>query len=273
MTKVVFHIGHHKTGTTWLQNSYFQQTEVFNLLNNTQQPWRDVLCKKIIRSEKFDSQGCREIIKEREKANKINVLSAERLSGHPISGGYDASKIAGRLHQINPNAKIIITVRDPESFIISVYKQMIREGYCGNFENFLQDENWKTTKTSSIYFMQEEIVSRYRELFGMENVLLLNFGEFLNDKKKFLHRIEEFLEMGIKMEEYSLGKKINKSFAVNRLKALRDLNRVRRTEFNPFPIINIGTNTVRRLSQLFGIFYTKTDLIKFDVLQKYLTQK
>ena len=41
MEQIYFHIGFHKTGTTWLQNKLFLNTEHFNLINNHTQPWNN----------------------------------------------------------------------------------------------------------------------------------------------------------------------------------------------------------------------------------------
>ena len=62
---LVFHVGMHKTGTTWLQNAYFSKNENFNLLNNSIEPWEDELLKEIISVDEqdFDIQKIRKLIK------------------------------------------------------------------------------------------------------------------------------------------------------------------------------------------------------------------
>jgi hypothetical protein len=211
-TKLVYNVGFHKTGTTWMQNVLFKEKEIFNLINNSQRPWQDEFCRQIINHNQYDFnlQYCLTELEKRKKSDKVNVLSAERLSGHPMSGGYDVSQIADRLYQINAKAKIIITIREPKSFIISAYKQMVHEGYCGRFEDFLIENQWKLSGPSKGYFLQQEIVEIYKNRFGEKSVLTLDFDEFKNDKKSYLAKIQVFLNLKKNIgREESFSKIIN----------------------------------------------------------------
>jgi hypothetical protein len=272
-TKLVYHIGFHKTGTTWLQNVLFKEKEIFNLINNSQRPWEDEFCRQIINHNQYDFnlQYCLTELEKRIKSDKVNVLSAERLSGHPMSGGYDVSQIAYRLYQINSKAKIIITIREPKSFITSAYKQMVHEGYCGRFEDFLSENQWKLCGPSKVYFLQHEIVEIYKNRFGEESVLTLNFDEFKNDKKSYLAKIQEFLNLEITIvNEESFSNIINSTYSNKRIKALKFLNRFRRTEINPFPLIDLNSKYVNGLSKLFSIFYSSDTLIDKAMLDRYI---
>ena len=56
------------------------------------------------------------------------VVSFERFSGNPFSGGYDSKEIADRLVQVFPDARVLVVVREQRSMIVSTYKQYVREG-------------------------------------------------------------------------------------------------------------------------------------------------
>lgn len=268
MKQIVFHIGHHKTGTTWLQKNYFESNDEFKLMNSYSAPWDDALCQALISTN--DPAACKEIIEERSDNEKLNIVSAERLSGHPISGGYDMEAIADCIYNISADSKIIIATRSPESFIGSAYKQMIREGYRGKFEDFLDAKHWKTAGPKKDYFLQEKIVSKYTSLFGAENVLNLSFKEFKQDKKSFLERINSFLDINIKIEDSLLEEQVGKANSDKRTKALRFLNRHRRTEFNPHPTIVFGDGAIRSLSHLLAPLYSSKNLINKDLTERYL---
>ena len=165
MIDLVLHIGFHKTGTTWLQKEYFSNTVFFNVLNNFAQPWNDELMQNIITTDSYNYNidKVKEIIKNKSKESLLNIITSERLSGHPFSGAYDAKDIAYRLNQISDKARVIVTTREHKSFIISVYKQMLREGFCGSSHDFLFKKNWKTINRSRAYFLQDEIINLYKE--------------------------------------------------------------------------------------------------------------
>ena len=67
----------------------------------------------------------------------IPVLSYERLSGNPHSGGYDSKEIANRLVQVFPDAKILIVIREQKDIILSTYKQYIIEGGACTVKRYL----------------------------------------------------------------------------------------------------------------------------------------
>lgn len=273
MNKIVFHIGHHKTGTSWLQSQYFSNEKYFNLLNNFQSPWDDFLCKEIIHRdvEDFNSNICKSYLKNIIKENKINILTAERLSGHPISAGFDQEKIANKLYLLSPTAKIILTTRNPENFVVSTYKQMIKEGYCGDFNEFVGKNNWKIFKLNSNYFLQQKIYSTYVNLFGVENVLALEFEEFVSDRNLYLKKIEDFLERK-ELTDYPINnnKKVNPTLSNNRIRALRFTNRMRKTELNQFPVINIGNKFSHKLSFVIAPLFSRKEVVEMEDVRGFL---
>ena len=56
------------------------------------------------------------------------VVSFERFSGNPFSGGYDSKEIANRLAEVFPGARVLVVIREQRSMIVSTYKQYVREG-------------------------------------------------------------------------------------------------------------------------------------------------
>ena len=271
MNQLVFHIGHHKTGSTWLQQNYFNELEEFNLLNDYIKPWDDSLCQAVILDK--DATSAKKIINQRSESKKINVLSAERLSGHPISGGYDMSAIANCLFELSPTAKIIVVTRNPSDFIMSTYKQMIREGYRGTLKEYLNLNKWKTAGPTLDYFIQEKICKTYRNLFGNENVLILDFETFSKDKSTFIKTINSFLGIDVQLKNEILGQKVAQAYPDNRTRALRFLNRYRKTEFNQFPTISLGNNSIKKLSYALSFLFSKAKLIEVEFIKNYLSAK
>lgn len=270
MKQLVFHIGHHKTGTTWLQRNYFEGTAEFNLLNSYIAPWDDELCQALISTN--DSNLSKKIIDQRSKSDKVNVITAERLSGHPISGGYDMENIANCILDISADSKIIISTRSPDSFISSVYHQMIREGYRGKFNDFLYENHWKTAGPKKDYFSQKKILSKYIDLFGADNVLVLSFEEFKQNKKSYITKLNNFLEVDIRLDDSLFKELVGKMGSDKKSKAIRFLNRYRRTEYNQYPSMVLNEGLLKFLTKLLASLYSNKTLIDKDLITKYLTE-
>ena len=101
----------------------------------------------------------------------------------------------------NRDAKVILSLRDPAEFAISLYVQKQTSHYDlpDSFGRFL-DEGYESRLTKdggAVYFRFNESefgekVARYREAFG-ENLLLYDFGFFRHNQLTVLRAIEDFL--------------------------------------------------------------------------------
>jgi len=123
------------------------------------------------------------------------------------SAGYLASQEAAfRIKKEIPNAKIIITLRDPVERTFSDYLNNLRTGnvkitFEQDFENFLSNKGKSHLKTSipvSMFFKQ---VKNYLDIFGQENVKILIFEETVKDTRKTIENILEFLGVNIQIPE------------------------------------------------------------------------
>lgn len=248
MKTLFIHIGHHKTASTFLQNLFKIHPEI-NLLNDFKKPWKDELIFNLVSKSKFSVQKVQKITNERIVANKVNIISAERLSGHPYSCGYDAELIMLRIKECFPDAKIIIVQRDVKSFTLSVYKQMVKEGYCGKLKDFLETDDWKSNQNRTKYLSQQPLIDSYLTKFS--SVLILSFEDLISDEPFFFNSISQFIN--VSLEKYNTAR-LNPTWKDRRINALRTLNKFRKTELNKFPIVNFGdflTITFASIAQYF----------------------
>ena len=92
---------------------------------------------------------------------------------------------------------------------------------------------------------------------------------FITDKNLFFSNLSKFV--GIKIEFIdSHSKVINKSPSSHYLIALKLCNRFRKSEYNHFPIINLGFKFCKYLAYFISPIFLLSKLIKIEVVEKYL---
>ncbi len=244
---IIFHIGYHKTASSWLQQSYFQEHPHIKLVNNYKEPWNDPFLNYLISTadRKFEYEQCIEIFNSQIKSNldnirKILLVSAERLSGHPFSGGYDSFKIAERICLCFPTAKILCVVRNQVDMICSVYKQLIAEGFPGKLETLLFKNHWKTVGFDMSFYEYDLLLAKYQTLFGEDNVSVLPYEYLLKDKKLFLQKMCNYFGVSSKALITPNKSIVNKSLPNVGLSCFRYMNYLRATEIYPLPLLNLN---------------------------------
>ena len=217
---LLIHIGYHKTGTTWLQKELFISTnEVFEPLSINDKG-RSSLSLFFIKDKDnyplsfFQSnsniikQELLKVLKEKQEISKDKcfVMSAERLSGIPhVGGGFDGEIIANRLHNIFPEAKILIGIREQKSFLRSIYFQYLSTGGVLNYKNYF-DRNYDTVPSFTHNHIEYNLlVKKYQALFGKENVLVLPYELFKSKPLEYIKKLENLIErkIHIKKEKFN----------------------------------------------------------------------
>ncbi len=194
---MLIHIGYHKTGTTWLQNFLFNDRGA-----GFTQPWErgDIIDRLVLADVfAFDAIETRgyfaEKRREAEAQGLIPVLSAERLSGNPHSGGYDSRTVADRLRACFPEDRVLVVFREQKSMILSSYKQYVRVGGTSSLKRYLHPPEMGKPRVPLFrldYFRYDRLVSYYRDLFGAERVLAMPFEHLKQDAAAFTKRICDF---------------------------------------------------------------------------------
>ena len=117
-----------------------------------------------------------------------------------ICPSYALDEAAANIYRHNPDAKIIILLREPVGRAYSNYQHMVRDGReQESFEDALAQENdrlaqgWEWfwgLKRNSLYF---EMVKRYTDLFGNEKVKVLFFEAFVKEQKRHVEEVMDFI--------------------------------------------------------------------------------
>lgn len=208
----LIHIGYHKTGSTWLQR------ELFNFNNNIFVPLAPddtpnagkYLARHFIRSREkyllspFDLNKAAimdvldGLLARIDLENRIPVISDERLSGNPHSGGFDARIIADRINACFPDARIFCVIREQKDAILSTYFQFIKAGGTDTLPKYLSRSYDGNRPGFSPYsFRYIELISYYRQLFSPDNVLVLPYEMFRDNSEMFLKRIGDFVSVSL----------------------------------------------------------------------------
>lgn len=199
MGRLLLHIGYHKTGTTWLQSAWWSNPKsgyMWVSEHTAQHPVRRIVLDRPL---EFDAAAIRselEPLLERARAKGLMpVVSLERLSGHPFSGGHDAKLIADRLREVLPESHVLIVIREQKSMIASTYKQYVTAGGLSPVERFVDPPTTVGARVPPFdyrHFEYDHLIRYYQTLFGKDAVLVLPYDELVQDARAFIERIAQF---------------------------------------------------------------------------------
>ena len=243
----IIHIGLHKTGTSTLQD-HFKKNGSIEYVERPDVQKAVVGHAKTVDSDLFASQQARA-----SATNKTLVISHERLSGYPASGGFDRVLIAKRLVKIFPKAKVLIVFRKQEAWIKSFYQQYIADGGSESINDFLTNSHpqiYKMPRFELDYLNYFELVSLYYELFGKANVLALPYELMAHDFETFSRTLNSFFGMDLHL----VNEVINKSRPLCPLLVLRFLNgTIGKTQLSPGGFLPLGY--LKKTSKILGKIY------------------
>lgn len=189
----IFHVGLHKTGTTWFQKRFYPQVPGYRFVER--RVVRGALLTKSPLA--FDASLAREELGLDHGLPAI--ICEEDLSGVLHNGGlltnYLAKEIANQLHAIAPDARVVIFVRNQTSMAASLYQQYLREGGTASAHHYLFPEDYrhlgrirplKVPRFDFSAFEYDRLIAHYDSLFGRERVFAFAYEQFARDADGFL---------------------------------------------------------------------------------------
>lgn len=275
----IVHIGFPKTATTFLQKEVFPTIEGTNFVD-----YRS--CEAVFTDLIYLDDLDYDQKKVEEKLSKLytqgfSLFSFEALGGAPfIYKGLGRSRIPKRLKDLGMT-KVIITLRDQKTMYDSLYRQYVVQGGVMRFKDFLDTgKKWNlyVRAFNPDYLKYDRIIKVYFDLFGPENVLILNHELLTADKAQYLNILEKFIQMPL--GDLQENKRVNKSLCNLSVAVLRIVNHFIFTSQKPNQLISnhISTRNVSRIFQaildpyFFGFFSKRKSLLtKGDVtyIQNY----
>lgn len=199
MNKLVFHIGFHKSASTFLQRKVFpflNLNYIFlnrNLLNQIENADFNI--------EKFKSETKFLL----DKANhQLTLISHEELSGHPEGTNNKTPFIvADNIKKLDSNTKIIIIIRNQLSYLNSYYTYRVSmKGH-----EFRTLSKFLDIKGESGLFEKlkySHLISYYYSTFGKNNILVIPMELIKKDYDYFINEVTDFIgvkKVNIKIED------------------------------------------------------------------------
>jgi hypothetical protein len=124
-----------------------------------------------------------------EKNNKAKIL-AEASTSYTKYPEHNL-EIWNDIYEYNPDMKLIYLIRNPVDRVISHYMHAFERGYINDkIEDAIV--TYPPLINNSRYYTQ---IKPYIDTFGMSNILILEFSEFISNKEQTISRIAEFLNI------------------------------------------------------------------------------
>ncbi len=215
---LVVHIGYPKTGTTFLQKSVLPSVKNYYCLDHIgSSPIFTPITLDI--DNKHVEQTKSALNELRQKHSNI-LLSYEPLTGAVFDPDKpSACDIALSLQKLGVN-KIIITIRNQFSIIDSLYRQYIQQGGVLNFDDWFSGKSKFGFRME--YLNYGNLIARYHNLFGKENILVIAQEEMRHAQNDVLIKLARFLKTEIGPIIHQ--KKKNRSLSDSSIKLLRSIN-------------------------------------------------
>ncbi|WP_013321755.1 hypothetical protein [Gloeothece verrucosa] len=198
-TKILIHIGYHKTGSSFLQKLIFNSAEY-----GFYSPWspEDYIEELIIVNPfSFESSQARAFfapgICESWQKGLIPVITHEMLSGNPWKKGYSGSgkETADRLIATFPEGRVLIVIREQSKMLLSLYKHQVRNNLTASIQDYLEAPRPRSGFEPLFtlgYLEYHWLILYYQKLFGKENVLVLPHEMLKNKEEVFFKKLSCF---------------------------------------------------------------------------------
>jgi len=240
----IFHVGLHKTGTTWFQKKFYPRVSGYRFIP------RELVRVTLLAESPlaFDAAEARKRLQI--DGDEPAIVCEEDLSGvlhNGLLSLYAAKEMANQIAAIAPEARIVLFVRSQTSLAASSYHQYLREGGTGSVHAYLFPEDYhhpgdvRPLKVPRFDFRQFEfdrLVAHYDTLFGRENVFVFALEQFRKEPEQFL---DDFCaKLGIDRPPDVANERLNPSFRRGLLPVVRAMNRfTRRSVIDKSAIVHI----------------------------------
>ena len=275
MTGPLLHIGFHKTASTLLQRSLFEMKDL-----GFYQPasGRVGIHAAFITRYGLDPapvQLIETMQAEHDAAQRKGgtlVLSHERLSGYPASGGFDQGVIADRLGAAFPDGKVVMLIREQRQMVLSMYLQTITDGGTLSLKRFLHRPEPRLMRKPGFdlgFYEYDRVIAKYHEVFGAENVRVIPYEAFRADTDTHARALTAFAlgpDAAARLDGNALSRPVNPARPLAFQAMRRHLNKLVRNQLNENGVFAIPNDYVeygfRKIMPVFEILRPLDPLLR-----------
>ncbi len=239
---VLFHIGYHKTATTWMQRMLFVPKYGFEQIATHEDVDAHIVAPH---GFDFDPRSMAEMIdaKRRRLSNAaVPVVSSEIMSGQPFFGGLSSDVYAQRIKAIAPDARILVSIRSQTKILVSCYMQYLLRGGTMSPRQFFEGKRAvEFYAFRPDHFEYDKLVAYYQGLFGRDNVHVTTQESLSRDANAAAAEIAAFSDNTLFAGLDAADMRVNaKSYPEYAAPVLRRINHVQTSDLNPNPVVSLG---------------------------------
>jgi hypothetical protein len=226
MRPPIFHTGFHKTGTTFLQYSFWPNVVGYTYSREDSSQIKDILLSPY--SGYFSPDKAKQQIHD--VCSGPFICSSEEFSTNPNLGGFNGlARIESyrRIAKVFPEAKLVVMIREQKEMIKSLYVQYVKLGGTATIHQLLDPHSRLRALNPGFsfeYYSYDKFIDEVLEYWPKEQVYLYNYDDLKANETSFLNKLSKDLDF-----TYELGvtdkEKSNVSMRYWTLKMLRILNR------------------------------------------------
>jgi hypothetical protein len=184
-------VGPFKTGTSWM----------YNYLQYHPQVCLPRVVKETFFFDKKYSQGLDWYF------SHFGKLDERKLIGEVAPSYFHSVEATERIYRLNPQCKIIVSLREPISRLVSFYLHMLQRGELAPKTSFIEAlEQRISLVNTSLYYHH---LSRWINLFGREQVNIVFYESLKNFPQKFAEELCTELSIQSILIPEQLNSKVN----------------------------------------------------------------
>jgi hypothetical protein len=228
---MLIHIGFHKTATSWMQQRWYPRHPRLAVPFDY---WE--IAEHLVYPDPlhYDATATREWFLAAAPADRVSVLSAERLSGTPHAGGYDRVEIADRIAETFPYARVWMVVREQVAMVASLWRQYVFEGGRLPLDRYVRSVSPELKPGFRFEHLDyAPLVRHYQKRLGDDRVLVTTYEDFRRDPQPTLDALCDFIGVDRLPPQGDERSLVNRGLSDRSARVLRAVNAVSRFERMP----------------------------------------
>ena len=197
----LFHVGYIKTATTYLQEKVFNRTDLGLALPAGNQSRAHLVAEFLVDDDYLYSgpqTALRlKVLEAGVRANGcVPIWSEETFLGNLAARSYHGRRVADKLADACPEAKILISVREQRSFALSAYAEYINQGGTQAIDAFIGTGREALSFTPHLrhnWLFYDQAIRHYQQRFGPANVLVLPYELMRRDRAAYFQALGDFI--------------------------------------------------------------------------------